>query len=166
MRILSDELIKCRRGSVVLRRDISACAFFFCLFGGNCFLRLCCVFFEREVFEAQRDASNFEGAFLAGARSSSSSSSLCFFFARKQKGGNLSKTPRVLLFGDTPPSVKGVYCFLEKKSLVLLNVPRAHLKRAFTNETALIRRRNQTRTRRSSRARRVRGRRLESLSPV
>lgn len=141
--------------------------FFFCLFGGNCFLRLCCVFFEREVFEARRETlRTSKGLFcLAGALVVVVVVSV-LLFRTKTREKPLKNTTCAPFWRHASFRERSILFLREKSSLVLLHVPRAHLKRAFTNETALIRRRNQTRTRRSSRARRVRGGAVESLSPV
>ena len=142
--------------------------FFFCLFGGNCFLRLCCVFFEREVFEARRETlRTSKGLFcLAGALVVVVVVAVLLFRTQTKGGKPLENTTCAPFWRHASFRERSILFLREKSSLVLLHVPRAHLKRAFTNETALIRRRKQTRTRRSSRARRVRGGAVESLSPV
>ena len=148
--------------------EISLHVLFFCLFGGNCFLRLCCVFFEREVFEARRETlRTSKGLFcLAGALVVVVVVSVLLFRTQTKGGKPLENTSCAPFWRHASFRERSILFLREKSSLVLLHVPRAHLKRAFTNETALIRRRKQTRTRRSSRARRVRGGAVESLSPV
>ena len=148
--------------------EISLHVLFFFVFSAETASCVSAVFFSREKFsrraerrfELRRGFSGWRALVVVVVVA-------VLLFRTQTKGGKpLKNTTCAPFWRHASFRERSILFLREKSSLVLLHVPRAHLKRAFTNETALIRRRNQTRTRRSSRARRVRGGAVESLSPV